>query len=109
MRASWPGLLIAPLLALADQSVTYAMVEWSCKTQHHAAAHGVHLLFLLLTLATVWMAQANPPRRGGREDSGDPATMRSFVSTLAVAVGALSALVIVAMWVPQWMLSPCHA
>jgi hypothetical protein len=108
MRASWPGLLIAPLLALADQSITYAMVEWSCETQHHAAPHGVHLVFLLLTLATIWMAQGNPPRPGVRADSGDRATARSFVATMAILVGALSALVIVAMWVPQWILSPCH-
>jgi hypothetical protein len=108
MRASWPGLLLAPLFALVDQSVTYAMVEWSCETQRHALPHAVHLIFLLLTLATLWMAQGNPPRAGVREDSGDPATARSFVSTLAMLVGALSALVIVAMWVPQWMLSPCH-
>jgi hypothetical protein len=108
MRASWPGLVIAPLLALADQSVAYAMVEWSCETQRHAAAHFVHFAFLVLTLLTMGMAWRN---RGGpslRADSGDPATARSFVAMLATLVAALSALAIAAMWLPQWMLSPCH-
>ena len=32
-----------------------------------------------------------------------------FLAVLATAVGALSALAIAAMWVPNWMLSPCFA
>jgi hypothetical protein len=108
MRLSWPGLVIAPLLALVDQSVAYAMVEWSCATQRHAAPHFVHPAFLVLTLATVAMAWRNWRPLQAREDSGDPATASAFIALLATLVGALSALVIVAMWLPQWFLSPCH-
>jgi glucose dehydrogenase len=32
-----------------------------------------------------------------------------FMSVLALMVGSLSALVIVALWIPQWVLSPCFA
>jgi hypothetical protein len=109
MRASWPGLILAPFFALADQSVAYAMVQWSCETQRHVPPHFVHLGFLLLTLATAWMAWTQWHGGSAREDAGDRATLRSFVAAIAALTALLSAAVIVAMWIPQWMLSPCFA
>jgi hypothetical protein len=107
MRASWPGLILAPLFALADQSVTYAMVQWSCETQRHTPAHFVHLAFLVLTLASAWMAWTQWHGGASREDSGDRATVGSFVAGMATLVALLSAAVIAALWIPQWLLSPC--
>lgn len=109
MRASWPGLLVAPLLALADQGVAYAMVEWSCRTQQAAVGHFVHLAFLVLTLATAWMAWREWAPRPLPGDAGDARSRTSFLAMMAVATAALSALVIAAMWLPQWFLSPCYA
>jgi ferric-dicitrate binding protein FerR (iron transport regulator) len=107
---TWPALLLAPVLALADQSVAYAMVGWSCASQNHAASHWVHAAFLLATIATLvpaWRAHrttrasaGRPRERGSRE---------AFTAQLALLVGALSAAMIGAMWIPQWVLSPCFA
>jgi hypothetical protein len=108
MRASWPGLILAPLFALADQSVTYAMVHWSCETQRHAPAHFVHAAFLLATLMTLAMAWSRWRVPASRADAGDALGNSSFIAAMATLAAALSALVIVAMWMPQWVLSPCH-
>jgi len=61
---TWPGIVLAPLLALADQSVAYALVEWGCHAQQFASLHIVHLVFLLATLATLvpaWRAARTNP------------------------------------------------
>jgi hypothetical protein len=109
-RVSWPALLLAPIFALADQSVAYSLLEWSCKVQKPFVPHMAHAVFLLLTLVTIAMAwprwRNRPPEK--REDAGDEATRRSTFGVMATLVGALSALVIVAMWYPHFVLSPCH-
>jgi hypothetical protein len=108
---TWPGLLLAPTLALADQSVAYALVDFGCAYQHTAALHAVHLCFLLATLATLipaWPGAMRPaiPDRGMPGDNHD---RHHFMSVVSLMVGSFSALVILALWMPQWVLSPCFA
>ncbi len=43
-----------------------------------------------------------------RADSADAFERPHFVAQIAVVVGALSALVSVALWLPVWILSPCY-
>ena len=104
---TWPAVLLAPLLALADQSVAYAFVGWSCAHQAMAPLHAVHAAFLVAVLATA----VSPSRR---LDPDAPPTLqveeherRNFFALVGVLTAALSALVIVAMWIPQWFISPC--
>jgi hypothetical protein len=104
----WFALLLAPVLALADQSVSYAMAGWACAHQHSVAAQGVHFVFLAAVVAATimaWQLWHATPARGADE----PAVGRHFLAGLATASGALSGLVIIAMWIPNWMLSPCFA
>ena len=110
---AWPALLIAPMLALAEQSVVYALATPACQTQHEALMHGVPLAFLVLTLLFTSMAWTRL-RRLRRESAPPPhadadlGPLRDyFLTRMAVWSGALSSLVIAAMWVPQWVLSPC--
>ena len=108
---TWPGIVLAPLLALADQGVAYALVQWGCTYQHVAAMHGVHAVFLLATLLTLVPAWPGAMRRrlpeAGRP--GDTHDRHHFTSTVSLMTGSLSALVIVALWIPNWVLSPCFA
>lgn len=108
---SWPGIVLAPALALADQSVAYALVQWGCHAQQFAALQLVHLVFLVAALATIvppWAGAMRPPvADAGRP--GDNHDRDHFMCVVAVMVGSLSALVIVALWIPQWVLSPCFA
>jgi hypothetical protein len=103
----WPALLLAPLFTLTDQSVAYLMVPWACSHQHLLPLHFVHAVFLVATLATLVVPsralQGHPLHSVlGHEDDGP-----DVLVITAIGVAVLSAATIVAMWIPQWFLSPC--
>ena len=108
---TWPGIVLAPLLALADQSLAYALVPWGCHAQQFTALQHVHLVFLVAALATLVPAWAGAMRRSAPQAAlpGDSHDREHFMCVVAVMTGSLSALVIVALWIPQWVLSPCFA
>lgn len=103
----WFALLLAPILALIDQSAAYAVSGWACSHQQPLATHAVHLVLLLVVLAGTALAgqlwHATRPQRSSTHERD----VRHFLAGLATASGALSALVIAAMWYPTWLLSAC--
>jgi len=106
---TWPALVLAPLLALADQGVAYALVPWSCANQKIVPLHAVHMVFLLAALAATLPAwRAFSLTRGQpKSDEGESGDRMPFLALSGVVVGLLSAAVIAAMWLPVWVLSPC--
>src|SRR5919204_5238523 len=97
---TWFALLGAPLLALGDQSISYATVGWSCAHQHTLVAHAVHGAFLAVIVIGTLVAwqlwrETRPLRTQGEETA-----RRHFMAGLAPASGALSALVVGALWLP---------
>jgi hypothetical protein len=115
----WPALLIAPLLGLADLSIAYALVTPACATQQTAWLHLASASFLGLSLLFTAMAIVEERRRKSDSlprseanhgaDSDADATRPLFTARVAVLVGLLSSLVIIGIWIPQWLLSPCAA
>jgi hypothetical protein len=105
----WPALLVAPLLALADQGVTYAMAGWGCAHQQRVPMDVVHALFLVATVAITWSAYRASRHAFMDMRSASLTTERDgFMGVSATLVGLLSAAIIVAMWIPLWFLSPCY-
>jgi hypothetical protein len=121
---SWPALLLAPLVALAQQSIAYSLVQLSCETQTRGGLHAVSVVAVLLVAVMTamawqgWRHQASSLRDdGSAARQGGPAVSAAeshqatyrppFVALLAVLVGALSLLVTVSLWIPIWFLSPC--
>jgi hypothetical protein len=107
----WPAFL-APLVALLDQSVAYALVPWACATQNAHAIDGVHLFFLATIVLATLPAWADARRYRATltpNDAGEAGGRPRMMSVVSALAGALSALVIVALWAPQWFLSPCFA
>jgi uncharacterized membrane protein YidH (DUF202 family) len=104
MRA-WPGLLVAPSTALAHLSVVFALSTPSCERQSQALLHGVSALALLIALACTAMAAL--AWRRAPQAATDSAERQRFMATVATGVGALSTVVIIALWLPPWWLSPC--
>ena len=110
---AWPALLIAPLLALLHVSVAFALVTPSCATQQvawmHTASAGLLILALIFTAMAVVRSGRLGPRQPVGADSDEMDNRARFVAWVAAMTGALSSLVIVAIWIPQWLLSPCVA
>ena len=106
----WFALIVAPLLALSDQSVAYALVGWACAHQTTLPLHGSHTLFLAITTGAAiaawraWRETAVVPA-----SEGDAIAQRHFLAGIAMTVAALSAAAIVAMWIATWMISSCIA
>ncbi len=85
----WFGLLVAPLLALADQVVSYATVDWACSHGSAAALHAVHASFLAATaLGTIaaWRLGSGVRRGTARDEA---VAQRRFLAALALALGCV--------------------
>ena len=103
----WFALLVCPLLALGDQTASFATVGWSCAHQLQLAVHAMHLPFLLATAAgavAAWQTWRMTRRSKLRDDV---VARRHFLAGLATASAAVSVLAIVAMWIPAWIIAPC--
>jgi hypothetical protein len=106
---NWPALLVAPMLALSDQTTAYTLVGWSCASQQGWPVHAAHLLFALATIAVSLPAWLNFTRDVGhpKGDEGAIGDRPRFLAMCGAFVGLLSLGVILAMWYPTWVLSPC--
>jgi hypothetical protein len=105
----WPAFL-APLIALTDQSVAYSLVEWACATQNAHVLHWVHFTFLAVAIMVTLPAWAEARRYSmvlEPNDAGEAGGRVRMMFVVAALSGALSSLVIVALWAPTWFLSPC--
>jgi hypothetical protein len=106
---NWPALVLAPSLALADLTIIYALVTPSCKRQNLLAPNLVSAAILLLCLWFTLQAWRNWAGQGSDAQAPDDGARENgrFIALVAALVGALSCLVVLAMWFPQWILSPC--
>ena len=105
----WIGLILAPVLALTDLTVSYATVGWACAHQATYAVHGVHALFLLATAAC-----AVESYRGWRAGAlVVPASERRVslpvLAGLSTLIAMFSTAAVIAMWVPTWLIATCLA
>jgi hypothetical protein len=107
----WLALLAAPSLALAAQSIMFALVTPSCSVQTRVAIHVVAAVSLALCVLFTLLARVAgaPVRFGADHDDGEAPTTRNFLAVVAAAVGTISALVVLAMWIAAWVLSPCFS
>ena len=106
---TWIALIVAPLVALADQAVAFAMVDWGCAHQSIWAVHLSHLVCLALATLAAWAAWSRWRETTVSSGTGEATVQFHFLAGVAMMVATLSAVAIVAMWIPTWMVSPCIA
>jgi hypothetical protein len=110
IRNLWVGLLLAPIAFLIDLEVAYALVPPACSSRNTTPLHLVHLACFLLTLYglfTAWRSwKLTGPTWPGEQ--GDPLARSRFLAATGLLVSAMFALVIVAMWIPSFLLDPCQ-
>ena len=104
---TWPAIVAAPLLALTDQSVAYALVPWSCSHQTTLWLHVTHVAFLAATLAILLPVLRGLQLEAPPSSPDEQGERRRFLTFAGSFIGALSALVIGAMWAMQWFIPAC--
>ncbi|HUR90402.1 MAG TPA: hypothetical protein VMZ74_15050 [Ramlibacter sp.] len=107
----WLALLASPSLALAAQSIMFSLVTPSCTQQTRIWLHVVAAATLAASLLFTWLAReaGAPVQFAADDDAADPPMTRHFLAVCATAVGAISSLVILCMWMVAWVLSPCYS
>lgn len=100
--------LLGPAIALFHQGIIYAANSWTCGHGFQWSMHIAPVLGLLVIVvagrgAQRWRAHVQP----ARHDADDPETRRWFLATVAVALCALSAIVVAAQWLAIFVFSAC--
>lgn len=106
----WAGVLIAPLALLSHMQVNYTLTQKLCPGGRTLLLHLVTMLFLLVTAIGSLIAWACW-RRAGKglpDESGDKQTINRFLGVVGLMISALSFLVIIAQWIPQFIFNPCQ-
>jgi branched-subunit amino acid transport protein len=103
----WFALLAVPLLALADQSVSYVTAVWACDHQNTLVVHGTHVPFLIAAVVGTALAWQRWRRSSPMKAENETLARRHFVAGLATGLAGLSVLVILAMWAVTWVLRSC--
>ncbi|HEX8141009.1 MAG TPA: hypothetical protein VF553_00315 [Pyrinomonadaceae bacterium] len=109
LLALWAGVLVAPLAFLSNLQVNYTLAQKLCPGGPTSLLHLMTLLFLLIAALGAFVSWRNWGR-AGREWPGeaeDKLTRNRFLATLGLMLSALSFLLIVAQWIPQFIFNPC--
>ena len=106
---AWHGFLITPLLSLIALQTKFTMVDWACGAGQHWTLHVVAAIFVLLTgvggaLAyQSWRALDAVRDLSGASDE----QWISFMLVLGMLMSLLSTLLLLAMWLPDFLLGVC--
>jgi hypothetical protein len=110
LRALWTGVILAPLAFLVDLGAAYALVPRACLGRNELPVHLSHLVCLAVALfgaATAWRCwRATGSTWSGEE--GDPLARSRFMAGLGLLMSSLFVVVIIAMWIPSFILDPCQ-
>jgi len=109
MMPNWPALILSPTLALTNLGMVYALVTPSCRAQSTGAMQWLTAASLLLSLLFTFFAWRNSRTLPAPPESDAAGGRPHFLALVAGMVGLLSSLVLLVMWLPQWVLSPCAA
>ena len=106
------AMLSSPLLVLAEQSVSYALVTPLCARQAGPWLHLAALPFVLAAggLSVVaWREARRLQQQPLPPDTDRRGPNRLFLARVALGSALLSLLALLMPWLPQWLLSPCQS
>jgi hypothetical protein len=106
----WFSILAGPLAFLLNLQLSYMLVQPVCVTAHHLVLHLVPVGALLLTASGGVSAWRNWQRTGQAESSkaGGVLPHSRFMAGIGLLTSGLFSFVIVAQWLPNFILSPCQ-
>ena len=104
------ALVGGPAVVLLMQQVKYLLVAPACASGHLAPLHVAAVAGILLALASGALGFHEWRVAGGGwpDHAGGSAGRTRFMGVLAMLVSASAALVMLAQWIPDWIVSPCQ-
>jgi hypothetical protein len=104
------ALVGGPAAVLLTQQAKYLLVEPACASGHLAPLHLAALIGLLLALGCGALAFHEWRIAGGGwpDHGGGSAGRTRFMGVLAMLMAASAGLVMIAQWIPDWIVSPCQ-
>ena len=105
----WWGIFAGPIAFALDEVLSYAIVQHTCSTGYHWLLHFYSLLGVVLALsgfaAAFWCYLRLPENA---TTSGVMVESRSrFMAIYGMAASIAFTLVIIALSIPKWAMSPC--
>ena len=103
------GVLLGPVVALANQQIIYASDTWACGHNVHAVLHLIPAVALAIIIAAGGMAYAEwlAAGRGVEDERGGVGSRTRFLSLMGVGISALSGLVVIAQWASIFTFGSC--
>lgn len=104
------GVLVGPVVALANQLAIYAADMYSsCGPQSGALLNLIPAASIVLVVAAAAgsFAEWRSVGRGREDERGGSETRTRFLALLGLAIGAISALIIIAEWSAVGTFAPC--
>jgi protein-S-isoprenylcysteine O-methyltransferase Ste14 len=106
----WAGVLLAPMAFLSNLQVNYTLTQMLCPGGRTVLLHMATILFMLITAGGCLIAWRTWQRAGKEwpDESEDKRTRNRFLGIVGLMISALSFLIIVAQWIPQFIFNPCQ-
>jgi hypothetical protein len=110
LLALWSGVLIAPMAFLSNLQVNYTLTQKLCPGGHTSLLHLMTIIFLLIAAGGGLIAWRNWGRAGlvAPDESADDLVRNRFLGSVGLMLSALSFLIILAQWIPQFIFNPCQ-
>jgi hypothetical protein len=110
LRTLWAGILLPPAAFLLNLEVAYALVPAACSSRNLLLVHLVHLICLGIAVFGGLIALRSWRRSGSTWPGGEGGRIsRSrFMAGLGTFSGLQFGLVILAQWIPSFILDPCQ-
>jgi hypothetical protein len=107
--ALWWGVLAGPIAFALDETLSYATVQHSCSTGVHGIEHFYTAMGILISLSGVAAAQwcyRRIPSSVSLEHGSTESRSR-WMAIYGIAGSIVFILVIIALSIPKWAMSPC--
>ncbi len=116
VQLGWPrllrlslGVLLGPVIALANQQTIYSTNMWACGHGAHRVMHVVPAICLLVSIGVAMLAYRDwiAVGRGTQDETDGVEAGVRFVAILGISASLLSSLVIAAQWAAIFVFEPC--
>src|SRR4051794_2370930 len=105
----WTGILAGPIAWALDLTGSYAIVQWTCGSQHTSVLHLITLAALVITAAGAaasWRA-FQQGSADAEQDGPRPGDRARFMAILGLVISAMFALTMIGNAIPRLMLDAC--